>query len=63
MELSVVLRDVSGKTGKGNIKIKIKKKGKNPTFIPTNYYIEPSFFDQGNGIIKNWENPLRICQS
>lgn len=52
MELSVVLRDVSGKTGKGNIKIKIKKKGKNPTFIPTNYYIEPSFFDQGNGIIK-----------
>ena len=47
MELSVVLRDVSGKTGKGNIKIKIKKKGENPTFIPTNYYIEPSFLIRG----------------
>ena len=44
MELSVVLRDVSGKTGKGNIKIKIKKKGEDPTFIPTTYYIEPTFF-------------------
>ena len=52
MELSVVLRDVSGKTGKGNIKIKIKKKGEDPTFIPTTYYIEPTFFDPDNGIIK-----------
>lgn len=52
MELSVVLRDVSGKTGKGNIKIKIKKKGEDPTFIPTTYYIKPAFFDPDNGIIK-----------
>ena len=53
MELSVVLRDISKKTGKGNIKIKIKKKGENPTFIPTPYYIEPTFFDQKNEIVKN----------
>ena len=52
MELSVVLRDVSEKTGKGNIKIKIKNKGKDPSFIPTPYYIEPHFFDSDNGIIK-----------
>ena len=52
MELSVVLRDISEKTGKGNIKIKIKEKGKDPTFIPTSYYIEPYFFDSDNGIIK-----------
>lgn len=52
MELSVVLRDISEKTGKGNIKIKIKKKGKDPSFIPTPYYIEPYFFDSNNGIIK-----------
>lgn len=52
MELSVVLRDISEKTGKGNIKIKIKEKGKDPTFIPTSYYIEPRFFDSDNGIIK-----------
>lgn len=52
MDLSVVLRDISEKTGKGNIKIKIKEKGKDPTFIPTPYYIEPHFFDSDNGIIK-----------
>ena len=43
MELSVVLRDVSGKTGKGNIKIKIKKKGEDPTFIPTTIISNPLF--------------------
>ena len=52
MDLSVVLRDISEKTGKGNIKIKIKEKGKDPIFIPTSYYIEPHFFDSDNGIIK-----------
>lgn len=52
MKLDIVLRDISKKTGKGNIKIKIKKKGYDPTFIPTPYYIEPAFFDIENGIIK-----------
>ena len=43
MELSVVLRDVSGKTGKGNIKIKIKKKGENLLLFRLTTILSPVF--------------------
>ncbi len=52
MELKVVLRDISNKTGKGNIKIAIRKRGQNPAFMPTPYYITPDLFDEKNEIVK-----------
>ena len=52
MELRITLRDISPKTGKGNIKIAIHIKGQFDSFIPTPYYIEPNLFDSENGIVK-----------
>lgn len=52
MKLRVTLRDISPKTGKGNIKIAIRIKGQFDSYIPTPYYIEPNLFDSENGIVK-----------
>lgn len=52
MNLKIVLRDISAKTEKGNIKIGIYVKGCDRVFIPTPYFIEPDLFDAENEIIK-----------
>ena len=43
MELSVVLRDVSGKTGKGNLKLRLRKKGKTPPLFQLPIISNPLF--------------------
>lgn len=52
MNLKIVLRDVSTKTGKGNIKFGIYIKGYDRTFISTEIYLEPEYFDSENEIVK-----------
>lgn len=53
MELKVVLRDVSAKTGEGNIKIRINVKGHNAMYISTKIYVHPDYFDPRAEIVKN----------
>lgn len=51
MELSVVLRDVSGKQGKGILKLRLRKRGRSHLY--SNYLLyRTHFFDPDNGIIK-----------
>lgn len=53
MELKIVLRDVSKKTGKGNLKIRIRIKGYNAMYISTDVYVHPDYFDAHSEIVKN----------